>query len=102
MILTITTGAIGTDDPCRVLNTQRTKDGQHPTDMVAPNSAYGETNTADAFGGTNVIPLGGVRTASQGVMFYLKNHRPIGQANYIKGAVRLPLIHCSHILEGHD
>ena len=69
--------------------------------MVAPSSAWGETNTADAFGGTNIIPLGGVRTANQGVMFYLKNHRPIGQANYIKGAVRLPLIHCSHILEGH-
>ena len=87
--MTSDSSAIGTSNPCYVLNTQRTSDKQHPTDMVAPNATWGEVNTADAFGGTNVIPFGGIHS-NQGVMFFLKNHRPLGQADYIRGAVSRP------------
>lgn len=80
--MTSDSSSIGTGDPCYVLNTQRTSDNQHPTDMIAPESAYGETNTADAFGGTNVVPVGG----NSGMMFYLVNHRPVGGDDYIVGA----------------
>ena len=84
--MTSDSSSIGTADPCYVLNTQRTADGQHPTDMLAPNAAWGEVNTADAFGGTNVIPTGG-SSSNEGVMFFLNNHRPSGQTAVIRGAV---------------
>lgn len=83
--MTSDSSSIGTNSPCHVLNTQRTADGHHPTDMVAPNSKWGtpkEVNSADAFGGTNVLPTGG----NNGMMFFLKNHRPIGGTEYIAGA----------------
>ena len=79
--MTSDSSSIGTADPLFVLNTQRTQDGNHPTDMIPPHDHWNEKNTEDAFGGTNVIPTGG----NGGMMFFLKNHRPGGK-NQIIGA----------------
>lgn len=73
--------SIATDDPCFVLNTQRTSDGTRPTDMVSSIPEWNENESFSAFGGTNVIPTQG----SQGMMFFLKNHRPQGGDQYIVG-----------------
>lgn len=64
--MTSDSSSIGTSDPCHVLNTQRTSDGQHQTDMIAPNSDWGETNTEYGFGGSNVLATSG----NEGMMFY--------------------------------
>ncbi|KAI7274739.1 hypothetical protein KC345_g6914 [Hortaea werneckii] len=79
--MTSDSSSIGTDDPLLVRNTQRTEDGNHPTDMIAPHAEWNEKNTEDAFGGTNVVPTG----HGYGMMFFLKNHRPDGN-NTIIGA----------------
>jgi len=88
--MTSDSSSIGTDDPLFVRNTQRTEDGQHPTDMVSPHHNYSETNTTDAFGGTNVIPTSG----KDGMMFFLKNHRPGGNNTIIGAGVAS--VHLSH------
>lgn len=80
--MTSDSSSIGTSDPCQVLNTQRTLGDAHPTDMIAPNVLWGELNTVDGFGGTNVVATQG----NDGMMFFLKNHRPMGGDDYIVGA----------------
>lgn len=81
--MTSDSSSIGTDDPLYVLNTQRTFDGDHPTDMIAPQAYWDENSSEDAFGGTNVLPTG----HGGGMMFFLKNHRPGGVSTIIGAGV---------------
>lgn len=64
--MTSDSSSISSGDPCYVLNTQRTSDGAHQTDLIAPEEKWGETNTEYGFGASTVIPTEG----GEGMMFY--------------------------------
>lgn len=64
--MTSDSSSISSGDPCYVLNTQRTSDGNHPTDLIPPQERWGETNTEYGFAASTVIPTG----KGEGMMFY--------------------------------
>lgn len=79
--MTSDSSALGTNSPCQVMDAALDPP-PHPAQFVPIEDKWGETNTADAMGGTNVIPT----SDSTGALFFLKNHRPIGGDQYIVGA----------------
>lgn len=79
--MTSDSSALGTNDPCKIYDAAL-DGGVHPAQFVPIEAKYGEVNTADAMGITNVIET----ENGAGVLFFLKNHRPMGGNQAIIGA----------------
>lgn len=78
--MTSDSSAIGMNGACKVLDSAL-ENGDHPAQFVPIEAKWGEVNTADSMGITNVQPTG----PDTGMLFFLKNHRPNGN-NQVIGA----------------
>lgn len=79
--MTSDSSAIGGSDPCQIFDAAL-ENGDHPAQFVPIMAEYGEANTADAMGITNIVSTG----TDTGMLFFLKNHRPMGGDDFIAGA----------------
>jgi len=74
--------AIATDNPLIVQDTKLTSDGW-PARFIPIVAAYGEDASTDAIGDTNVVET----FPGNGIVFFLKNHRPNGNNELIRAGV---------------
>ncbi|KAK9353392.1 hypothetical protein V1523DRAFT_203198 [Lipomyces doorenjongii] len=74
--------ASATDNPLQVIDGLLNSDGW-PEQFCPVNSAWGEDNSVDAIGITNVVET----DPETGIVFFLKNHRPGGVNSYIGAGV---------------
>lgn len=79
--MTSDSSAVGGSNPCRIFDAAL-ENGDHPAQFVPIMAKYGEVNTVDAMGITNIVSTG----PDTGMLFFLKNHRPMGGDQYIVGA----------------